>query len=225
MEYRDMGVPPAGLLNYLVRFGWSYGDEEVFSMPDLVQKFDWERCGRGDGKFDMKKLKAIVFEHLKRADLMSDEAWCAGVRPFLDARGLTVDDALLRAAAPLYRERGETWAHAAELMDYVLRDPPAMDDKARAKFLVPERAALLRDVAALFEGVADFSAGALDAAFAAFIAGRGVEMKDVAQPVRVALTGRTASPGLFDVAALLGKERSVARLRRAAAIAEGSASG
>src|SRR5262249_10298472 len=66
-DYRDMGIAPAALLNYLVRFGWSYGDEEIFSLPDLISKFDWERCGTSDGKFDPKRLLAVSFEHLKRA--------------------------------------------------------------------------------------------------------------------------------------------------------------
>src|SRR5262245_28504247 len=108
-EYRDKGIPPAGLLNYLVRFGWSYGDEEVFSIPDLIQKFDWERCGKGDGKFDFKKLAATAFEHLKRPDLTSDVAYADGVLPFLEQRGLpSVDRSLLLAALPLVRERAQT---------------------------------------------------------------------------------------------------------------------
>ncbi len=215
-EYEALGIPAAGLLNYLVRFGWSFGDEEVFSMADLVQKFDWERCGRGDGKFDAKKLQAIAFEHLKRPDLTSDDAYLAGLAPFLAARGLRPSEADLRAALPLFRDRGQTWAQTAELMDYLFRDPPTQDEKAAKKFLVPERAAVLRDVAELFGGAPDFTARPLEERFAAFLAERRLELKDVAQAVRVGLTGRTASPGLFDVAALLGRDRTVARLRAAA---------
>jgi len=220
-EYRDLGVPPAGLLNYLVRFGWSYGDEEIFSLPDLTQKFDWERCGKGDGKFDQKKLTATVFEHLKQPALTSDDAYVAGVTPFLAARGLSASEPAIRAALPLYRERGQTFKESAELMDYLFRDPPELDEKARQKMLTPEKAPILADVATLLEGATDFTPAALDATFQAFLTERGLVMKDVAQPMRVALTGRTASPGLFEVAALLGKERSVARLRQAATQAAG----
>ncbi|HTJ84816.1 MAG TPA: glutamate--tRNA ligase [Polyangiaceae bacterium] len=220
-EYRDMGVPPAGLLNYLVRFGWSYGDEEIFSLADLTQKFDWSRCGKGDGKFDQKKLEAVVFEHLKRPELTSDEAWIAQAAPFLKARGLEASEGAVRAALPLFRERATTFKHAAELMDYLFRDPPELDEKARQKMLTPEKAPVLAEVAKLLEDAPDFTPPALDAAFQAFLVEKGLAMKDVAQPVRVALTGRTASPGLFEVAALLGRDRSVARLRQAAARAAG----
>ncbi len=87
-DYRDKGIPPEGLLNYLVRFGWSFGDEEVFSLADLVEKFSWDRCGPADGKFDVKKLAAIVFEHLKRPELTGDAAYADAVLPFLEQRGL-----------------------------------------------------------------------------------------------------------------------------------------
>ncbi len=220
-EYRDMGVPPAALLNYLVRFGWSYGDEEIFSLPDLTQKFDWERCGKGDGKFDTKKLGAVVFEHMKQPALTSDDAYVAGVRPFLALRGLEATDEQLLQALPLYRERGQNFKDAAELMDYLFRTEPVFDEKAVAKFLTPERADVLEHVAASLETADDFTAAALDARFQAFLAERGLAMKDVAQPMRVALTGRTASPGLFEVAVLLGKARTVERLRAAATRARG----
>ncbi len=219
-EYRDMGISPAGLLNYLVRFGWSYGDEEIFSLLDLTQKFDWERCGRGDGKFDAKKLAAVAFEHLKRPDLTDDATYLRGVRPFLEARGLTPSDDDILRALPLFRDRGQTWAQAADLMDYLFRDPPQPDEKAVKKFLVPEKAGILRDVADALASVSPFDKDALEQRFTGLLAERGLELKEVAQPVRVALTGRTASPGLFEVAALLGRDRTLERLRGAAKIAE-----
>jgi glutamyl-tRNA synthetase len=219
-EYRDRGIPPAGLLNYLVRFGWSYNDEEVFSIPDLTQKFDWERCGRGDGKFDAKKLAAIAFEHLKRDDLTSLDAYVDGVLPFLRARGLgDVDRAKVAAAVPSVRERAQTWLDAADALDFFFRDPPEYDEKAVKKFLTPDKAArlpVLRDVVA---SAPDFSAAALEAHVTAWLAREGLELKDVAQPARVATTGRSASPGLFEVFALLGRERSLARLDRGVALA------
>jgi glutamyl-tRNA synthetase len=218
-EYQKMGIPPVGLLNYLVRFGWSFGDEEVFPMEELIAKFGWDRCSKADGKFDAKKLGAIAFEHLKRPDLMSDDAYLDGLTPHLAARGLTASRDRVRACLPLYRERGQTWLEAAELMDYVLRDEPVMDEKAQKKFLVAANAPTLVAVAELFESAADFEAKPLEERFLAFLAERGLEMKHVAQPVRVALTGRTASPGLYELAVLLGKSACVARLRRAAELA------
>ena len=218
-EYQKMGIPPVGLLNYLVRFGWSFGDEEVFPMDELIAKFGWDRCSKADGKFDAKKLGAIAFEHLKRPDLMSDDTYLDGLMPHLEARGLAPSRERVRAGLPLYRERGQTWLEAAELMDYVLRDEPVLDEKAQKKFLVAANAATLGAVAELFESAADFEAKPLEERFLAFLAERGLEMKHVAQPVRVALTGRTASPGLYELAVLLGKSACVSRLRRAAELA------
>jgi glutamyl-tRNA synthetase len=222
-EYRDMGVPAQALLNYLVRFGWSFGDEEIFSIPDLIQKFDWERCGRGDGRFDQDKYKATVFEHLKRTDLISDDRYIDGVLPFLEERDLHATADGVRRVLPLIRERGQTWVEAADMMDYFFRAEPTFDDKAKKKFLLPEKAPLLRDAADLFESAEPFQAKPLEERFHTFIESRGIALKDIAQAMRVALTGRSASPGLFEVMEALGRDRTVERLSRAAAIAEASA--
>ncbi len=221
-EYRDQGIPPEALLNYLARFGWSFGDEEIFTLKELVEKFDWERCGRADGKFDTKKLGAVAFEHLKSPERTSDDDYVAGARTFLEAKGLAATDAQVKAALPLIRERGQSFADAAHLMDYLFRDPPELDEKARAKFLIAEKAPLLDDMATVVESSGD-DATSLEARVLEWSAARGLEMKDFAQPARVALTGRTASPGLYEVMALLGNQRSASRLRRGAAIARGEA--
>ena len=105
------------------------------------------------------------------------------------------------------------------MLDYVFRDAPVMDEKAKQKFLVPEKAPLLSDLAKVFSEVPGEDAKAFEEAFLAFTKERGLEMKDVAQPVRVALTGRTASPGLFDVAALLGRAKTFERLVAASKLA------
>ena len=220
-EYRERGIPAQALLNYLARFGWSFGDEEVFALDDLTQKFDWDRCGRGDGKFDEDKLAAITFEHLKQNELISEDAYIDGLMPFLDARGLSgIGRKEVREALPLYRERGQTWKIAAEAMDYLFRDPPVFDEKATKKFLLKEKAPLLRAVADLVKNAELFESKALEAGLASLLEARSLQLKDVAQPARVALTGRTASPGLFEVVVLLGRERAVTRLLSAADMAE-----
>jgi glutamyl-tRNA synthetase len=223
-DYRERGIPPAALLNYLVRFGWSYGDEEVFSLADLVEKFDWERCGKGDGKFDAKKLAAIAFEHLKNPALMTLEQYADGAAPFLEKReGLgAIDRGLLMRALPLVRERAQTWADAAVALDYFFREPPELDEKAAKKFLVPEKAGRLAGFREVVASADPFTTAELEARASAWLAKEGIELKDVAQPARVALTGRSASPGLYEVMEVLGKERSLARLDRAIArLAEG----
>jgi glutamyl-tRNA synthetase len=224
-DYRDQGIPPGALLNYLVRFGWSFGDEEVFTVPELIEKFDWERCGRGDGKFDAKKLAAIVFEHLKTPQRTSDEDYVAGVRGFLEQKGAVVTDAQVLAALPLYRERGQTFADSAEQMRYLFVEPWDLegqlgsDAKAR-KHLNPTSAELLEGMATVVESSGDDAEG-IEARVLEWSAARGLEMKHFAQPARVALTARTASPGLYEVMALLGTHRSATRLRQGAAVARG----
>jgi glutamyl-tRNA synthetase len=224
-EYRDKGIPPAALLNYLVRFGWSSGDEEVFSRAGLVEKFGWDHCGVADGKFDAKKLAAIVFEHLKRPELTADDAYADGVIPFLAQRGLAeVGRGTLLAALPLVRPRAQTWVEAADALDYFFREPPAYDEKAVKKFLVPGKADLLAGLRAVLAAAPSFDRAPLEERVTAWLTEQKLELKDVAQPARVALTGRSASPGLFEVLEILGRDRALARLDRALALATAAVS-
>jgi glutamyl-tRNA synthetase len=216
-EYRDQGYTAMGVLNYLVRFGWSFGDQEIFSRQDLIEKFSWDRVNKSDGKFDARKFADVAFEHLKQQELTSDEDYTRLALPFLEAAGVPSPSAdKVRAALPLIRERARDLKDAAHHLDFYFREPPVMDDKARAKFLVPDVAAHLDALAAKYQGLADWSPAALEAALADYVASTGVEMKVVAQPVRVALSGRSASPGLYDVMAVLGRDITIARLKRAA---------
>jgi glutamyl-tRNA synthetase len=219
-DYRDRGYPPAAVLNYIVRFGWSYGDQEIFSREELVRAFDWERVNRGDGKFDEKKFADTAFEHLKRDELTPLAEYARAVRPFLAERGLPEpsDDALLRAI-PTIRERARTLKEAATALDFYFRDPPELDEKARDKLLGPDEAARLAELATTLAAEMDWRAEPLEAAARGFCEARGIAMKDIAQAARVAVTGRSASPPLFEVMAVLGKERSLARLSRAPELA------
>ncbi len=215
-EYQDGGFSPTALLNYLVRFGWSFGDEEVFSLAAMIEKFDWARCNRSDGKFDAKKLAAINHAHLKDEALTSSEAYMDAVTPQLAKRGITADRARLAAAVPTIRPRARSYVEAADSMDFYFREEPVFDDKATQKFLTPAVAPDLDDLAAVVLAC-DPTVPALEAAIVAHLATKGKELKDIAQPARVALTGRSASPGIYEVIAVLGREASVARLRAGAA--------
>jgi glutamyl-tRNA synthetase len=221
-EYRDQGYSPHAVLNYLARFGWSHGDQEVFSLPALVEAFDWDHCGRGDGKFDPKKFLAINHAHLKDTALTSDADYAVRTIPFLMARALTPTDAEVKPALHTIRERATSFVDAADRLDFFFREPPQMDDVAQKKFLVPTATAHLEALATLYEAADPFTEAHLEAQTNAYLAEKGLAMKDVAQAARVALTGRTATPGLFQVIAVLGKARSVARLRAAAAVAKGA---
>jgi glutamyl-tRNA synthetase len=216
-DYRDRGYTPNAVLNYLVRFGWSYGDREIFGKDELIELFDWERVGKSDGKFDEKKFADVAFEHLKRPELTSTERYAESVVPFLAARGLEgVAPTTLGPAIATIRERARTLVDAAEHLDFYVREPPEIDAQAAAKFLVPEAAPLLEALGEICSAVEPFSADGLEAAVQKWVTESNVKMKDVAQPARVAITGRRASPGLFEVMVALGRERTIARLARGA---------
>lgn len=220
-DYRDKGYSPDAVLDYLARFGWSSGErEERLAKAELIAAFDWAQCGRGDGRFDPKKFAAINYDHLKAPRLTSEDDYVRSTLPFLAARGITTDEAAVRAALPAVRERAQTFAQTADLLDPLLREPPVMDEAAAGKFLVAAAAPRLRGLGAALAAAAEWTAPALEAAVTAWLAGQGLELKDIGQPVRVALTGRTASPSLFEVLAILGRDRALARLTRAAERAE-----
>ena len=229
LQYRDDGYAPQAVLNYLVRFGWSMGDQEIFSVrpiagasvPSLVESFSWESSGRADGKFDPKKSLAVQFEHMKSPELMPDDEYVARTLPFLEKRGLTgLDAARVKQAIYTVRPRATTFVDAADRLDYYFRDEPVMDDKPTRKFLVPVHAANLRGLAELLTTVDDWTEANIGQSIQRWVEGRGLGMKDIGQPVRVSLTGRGESPDLFQVLFVLGKDVSIARLRRGSERAE-----
>jgi glutamyl-tRNA synthetase len=211
-DYRDQGYLPDAMLNYLARLGWSHGDQELFSRAELIEKFDWEHVGQTGARFDTKKLQSVQGHHLRQ---LSAEQLATEVHPFLVQRGHTVaaGDGKLLAAAPLVAPRATTFVDAADALDYFFRDPPVFDPKAKGKFLVGDKLLLAHKLADVLADVQPWAAAPLEAATKAWLEQTGVELKDVAQPARVALTGRTASPGLFEVLEVLGRELSLSRLR------------
>ena len=215
-RYRDNGWLPDALLNYIARFGWSSGDQEIFSREELVAKFDWAQCGSVDGRYDKKKALWVSGEHIK---LMTDTAFAAAVHPFLARVGVTVaaDDPRLVPAARTLKTRSARLLDAAEGMAFYFQDAITLDPAAVAKFITDEARGHLREIADVIEAVSDFTEVGITAAVEAWLASRSLEIKTVAQPARVALTGRTASPGLYEVMAVLGRDVSVRRLRSAAA--------
>jgi glutamyl-tRNA synthetase len=221
LEYRDMGYLPDAVLNYLARLGWSHGDQEIFTRDELIAKFDWEHCGRTAGKYDAKKFAYVQAEHLRRLD---DPTLARHTAPFLARRGIDIayDDPRLVAAIGTVKTRAVTYVDAAEMVDFYFREPVAMDPKAREKFLVPASADRLEALAALVAGTVPFSRAALEAKVTAWLAAEGLALKDVAQPARVAITGKAQSPGLFEVMEVLGEATTVARLRAGASMARGS---
>jgi len=216
-EYQAAGFSPVALLNYLVRFGWSHGDQEVFSRDEMIAAFDWEHCNKSDGKFDGKKLLAINFEHLRQERLTPYAEYKANTKVFLEKRGITnPDEAKLDQAIPLIREKARTYVDAAEALDFFFRDEVVFDDKAVAKFLVPANVENLVKAAELVEQTTEWTVAVLEASFTAWLTEKNLQIKDVAQPARVALSGRTVSPSIFETIHVLGREVSVQRLRAGA---------
>ncbi len=215
-RYRDHGWLPEALLNYIARFGWSHGDQEIFSRDELVAHFDWAQCGNVDGRYDKKKAAWVSAEHLRGRP---DAELAARVVPFLSRRGLSVteDDARLTAAVRLVKPRASTLAEMADGLDYFFRHEPVMDAKAVEKHLTDASKPLVRELAAALHDAEDFSEAGVTRAVEAWLATKGLEIKHVAQAARVALSGRTATPGLYEVMAVLGRDVTVSRLRRAAA--------
>jgi len=217
-EYEQKGYAPNAVLNYLARFGWSHGDQEIFSKSELVEAFSWEACGRGDGKFDEKKFLSINHEHLKTDRLLPVDEYVDRLMPFMKAPGATKDG--VKRALYTVRDRARTFVEAADMLDYFFREPPAMDEKAVEKFLVKDAAPRLRAIHDVLAEATEWTEADIGARIKGWLEKSGLQMKDVGQPARVALTGRTASPDLFQVLFVLGRDVSLARLVRAAETAE-----
>ncbi len=216
--YRAMGYLPAALRNYLVRLGWSHGDQEIFSTQEMSALFDLDRVGRSAARFDFAKLEnlnGIYMRQTPDAELM---AAVEALLPHLEngtalAEKLTpARKAQMLAAMPGLKERAKTLVELIDSAGYILEERPLpIDDKARA-LLTPEARRLLGLAAQALGGLDDWSAASTEAAVRQVAESAGVKLGALAQPLRAAMTGRTTSPGIFDVLAVLGREESLARL-------------
>lgn len=219
MEYKTMGYLPEALVNYLARLGWSHGDQEIFSREELVQLFSTGNLGNSPSVFDIKKLEWLNAHYIKES---APERLAALLPEFIaESEGLNLDPAYLASIVPLLQPRAKTLVEMADMARLFLVSTNALayDEKAVADQLKPEARELLAALLPVYEGAADYSDHkALEAATQAFLDERGLKFKAVAQPLRVALTGKTASPGLFETMCVLGKAESLARIKRALAL-------
>lgn len=221
-DYRERGFVPDGVLNYLARLGWSYGDQELFTREELIAAFEWKNVGREGARYDEKKFLHVQAHHLRR---LPGDALAREALPFAQKRGLDIDpgDPRLVPAVETVRQRAQTLEEAADMIDYYFREPPVLDPKADQKLLVPAVLENLRSYRELVAGASSFDAATLEQATKDWMEAKGLGFKDYAQAVRVALSGRSATPGLFEVMVVLGKERCLARLDRAIAHIEAKA--
>jgi glutamyl-tRNA synthetase len=221
--YRAMGYLPAALRNYLVRLGWSHGDQEIFSTEEMIAAFDLPQIGRSPARFDFAKLESLNGHYIRTSE---DAALIDALEQLLPhiaggqelaARMTPALRAKLQAAMPGLKERAKTLVELFEASRFVWASRP-LDIADQAKVLLngdakSTLAALLPEL----EAVDDWSAAAVEAVVRAFAERKGLKLGAVAQPLRAALTGKTTSPPIFDVLAVLGREESLGRLRDQAA--------
>jgi glutamyl-tRNA synthetase len=216
--YRAMGYLPVALRNYLVRLGWSHGDQEIFSTEEMIAAFDLPQIGRAPARFDFAKLENLNGHYIRQS---SDTNLLKAIEDLLPhlpdgdriAAKLTptVRTQLLAAMSSL-KERAKTLVDLIDGAGFLLSDRPiALDPKAQA-LLTPEARDLLGDVSADLARVEPWTSEGTEQAVRNFAEARGAKLGAVAQPLRAALTGRTTSPGIFEVLTVLGKEESLARL-------------
>ena len=212
MRYKEMGYLPEAIVNYLARLGWGHGDQEIFSAEELQGLFSLEHVNLSPSRFDINKLLHLNAHYIKAAD----PATLAGLlAPFLERLGIEASPSprLVRVVKTL-QERSRTLAEMADAAVYYFREKEP-DPKAAAKFLTPENAPVFEEIAEAFSALPEFTPAAMESALNAIVSRRGGTLK-IHQPIRVALTGGTASPGLFDVMEILGREETVRRLSSAA---------
>ena len=216
--YRSMGYLPAALRNYLVRLGWSHGDQEIFSTQEMIDAFDLGSIGRSPARFDFAKLENINGHYMRQTDDAELVAAIGVILPEIGPqRGLgpELDPALrdkLLAAMPGLKERAKNLVELLDSAYYLYAQRPLrLDDKAAS--LLGDGRERLAGLVSKLDQIQNWSAGTVEEVVRGHADAVGAKLGQVAQPLRAALTGRATSPGLFDVMAVLGKEESLARLR------------
>ncbi|TKS59980.1 MAG: glutamate--tRNA ligase [Nitrospira sp.] len=216
MAYKEMGYLPDAMVNYLVRLGWSHRDQEIFTRQELIEKFSWKNVQTSAAVFNPEKLLWVNAEHIK----ISPPAQIAqALVPLLEAAGLTdevqaVSASWLAQLVILVKERAKTLVEMVSWVRPYFGQAVTFDDEAAKTCLTPAIAPILGKLLTRFEALPAFSKQQWEEAFKQLVEEEGVKMGQLAQPVRVALTGRTASPGLFEVIEVLGRDRTLFRLRQ-----------
>ena len=216
--YRSLGYLPAALRNYLVRLGWSHGDQEIFSTQEMIDAFDLPAIGRSAARFDFAKLENLNGHYIR---LTSDQSLVTMFESVLDfvpqgpdlkaKLNATTRAQLLRAMSSL-KERAKTLIELIDASYFIFADRPLEIEPKAAALLTPETRELIGKLLKALEAVTPWSLETTEAAMRAFAEADNLKLGAVAQPLRVALTGRTTSPGIFEVLAVLGREECLARL-------------
>ncbi len=221
--YRAMGYLPAALRNYLVRLGWGHGDQEIFSTQEMIDAFDLPAIGRSAARFDFAKLENLNGHYIRQADDQSLVTMFEQLLDYVpDGADLkaklndTTRSQLLRAM-PSLKERAKTLLELIAGSYFIFADRPIELEPKAVAVLTPETRELIGKLRGALEAVSDWSSETTEAAMRNFAEQNNLKLGAVAQPLRVALTGRTTSPGIFDVLAVLGRDQCLARLADQAA--------
>jgi glutamyl-tRNA synthetase len=216
--YRALGYLPAALRNYLVRLGWSRGDQEIFSTEEMIAAFDLPAIGRSAARFDFAKLENLNGHYIRHSDDQSLVTMFEGVLDYvpggsdLMAKLNDTTRAQLLQAMPSLKERAKTLIELIDSSYFIFADRPLEIEAKAAGLLTPENRELIGRLRLALEAVSPWAAETTEAAMRAFAEANSLKLGAVAQPLRVALTGRTTSPGIFDVLAVLGRQECLARL-------------
>jgi glutamyl-tRNA synthetase len=216
--YRAMGYLPAALRNYLVRLGWSHGDQEIFSTEEMIADFDLSGVGRSAARFDFAKLENLNGHYIRHADDQSLVTMFEDVLDYvpngsdLKVRLNDTTRAQLLRAMPSLKERAKTLIELIAGAYFIFADRPLEIEPKAALLLTPENRDLIGRIRLALEAVTPWTSETTEAAMRAFAEQNNLKLGAVAQPLRAALTGRTTSPGIFDVLAVLGRPECLARL-------------
>ena len=214
MAYKEMGYLPEALVNYLVRLGWSHGDQEIFSQKELIEFFALDTVGKSPAVFNPEKLLWLNAHYIKEATparLMEE------MKPLWPSGTNVHDAAFTQKVIADLQPRVKTLLEMANMANFYFTDSIQYEEQAAQKFLVPEVAAHLKAMVEAIPAVQNFSKEGLEGFLKTFIEEREIKFKVIAQPLRVALTGKTVSPGIDEVMVTLGKDRVVQRINAAIA--------
>ena len=217
MAYKEMGYLPDALVNYLVRLGWSYGDQEIFTRDELIQYFSFDKVGKSAAVFNPEKLLWLNSQYIINS---SAEELAEMVVPFLIkekviSAGQILDKEWLSKAIDTQKERSRTLIELANSLRYYISEDVEYNEKAKIKFLNEKSLPYLIELKDSLVSISDFSALEIEKVFTSIIEKHGIKLGNLAQPVRVAMTGKTESPGIFEVIEIAGKEKTLKRLEKA----------
>jgi len=225
IAYRDMGYLPEALVNYLARLGWSYGDQEIFTIEELIRYFSFDHIGKSAAVFNPDKLLWLNSQYIMKSD---PGKLAEQVLPFLinDAvivQGQPIDESWLSRAVSTLQERAKTLVELAQSLKFYITEEIEYNVKAKEKFLNDNYLGYLIDIREWLKGCDAFVAEEIEKGFTAISQKYHTKLGNIAQPVRVAVTGKAESPGIFEVLEILGKEKTIRRLTQAIQIIEAKA--